>query len=241
MHIHKTNVLIMISSMNELHLIFTNLEKIADSIVAIFGKNCEACIHDLTSHQNSLVYIAGNVTGKKAGAPATNLLIRRLKQENSHPENIHSYKTTTDDGRSLKSSTTFIKNTSGQTVAAFCIYFDTTELYNASRVLIPLLNFVDHEYSDNNETMSHTVGKTIEEIFAQAVKDVGKHPATMTVKEKTQLTTYLEEKGTFQLKGSVEKIAHLMGVTKFTVYNYLKKIRNHKLTQNREALQCTEQ
>ena len=210
--------------------IFSNLERVADSIVALFGKNCEACIHDLTSLQNSLVYITGDVTRRQLGAPATDLLIRRLQQNPINPEDIHNYKTITNDGRSLKSSTTFIKDDNGLPVAAFCINFDTTEFYNASQALMPLLNLASSEPPDNNETFTHSVGETIEAVFAQGVGEVGKHPATMNVDEKTQLITYLEENGMFQLKGSVEEVGHLMGVTKFTVYNYLKKIRNHVLT-----------
>ena len=210
--------------------ILRNLERIADSVVALFGKNCEACIHDLSSLQNSLVYITGDVTGRKPGAPATDLLIRKLQQDGSNPKDIHNYKTTTNDGRSLKSSTTFIKDSSGQPIAAFCVNFDTTEFYNASQALMPLLNLTGNEPSDNNETLNHSTTETIEEAFSQGVGEVGKHPATMSVDEKTQLITYLEENGVFQLKGSVEEVGHLMGVTKFTVYNYLKKIRNHELT-----------
>lgn len=207
--------------------IFLNLERVADSVVALFGKNSEACIHDLTSLQNSLVYIVGDVTGRKLGAPATDLLIRRLQQDCINPQDIHNYKTITQDGRSLKSSTTFIKDKSGQPIAAFCINFDTTEFYNASQALMPLLNLTSNQPPDNNETFSHSVEETIEVVFAQGVAEVGKHHTTMSVDEKTQLITYLEENGMFQLKGSVEAVGHLMGVTKFTVYNYLKKIRNH--------------
>jgi predicted transcriptional regulator YheO len=210
--------------------IFSNLERVADSVVALFGKNCEACIHDLTSLQKSLVYITGDVTGRKLGAPATDLLIRKLQQDGSNPRDIHNYKTTTNDGRSLKSSTTFIKDKNGQPIAAFCINFDTTEFYNASQALIPLLNLTGKEPPDNNETFSHSTTETIEEVFNQGVGEVGKHPATMSVDEKTQLITYLEENGVFQLKGSVEEVGHLMGVTKFTVYNYLKKVRNQIFT-----------
>ncbi|MFT5697812.1 MAG: putative transcriptional regulator YheO [Desulforhopalus sp.] len=216
--------------MTELESIFKNLEKVADSVVALFGKNCEACIHDLTSLQNSLVHISGDVTGRKPGAPATDLLVRKLQQDGSSPEDMHNYKTTTNDGRSLKSSTTFIKDSSGLPVAAFCINFDTTEFYNATRALMPLLNLDDHDQFDSHETLSHSMGETVEAIFARAVAEVGKHPTTMSVDEKTQLIAYLEENGMFQLKGSVEEVAHLMGVTKFTVYNYLKKVRNHELT-----------
>lgn len=214
--------------------IFNNLEKVADSIVAIFGKNCEACVHNLTSLQKSLVYVAGDVTHRKIGAPATDLLIRRLKHGGRSPGDMHNYETNTDDGRSLKSSTTFIKDSNGEPIAAFCINFDTTDFYNASQALIPLLTTADQFLTNNNETFSHTFEQTVEVSFKQAVEEVGKHPTTMNVEEKTKLINFLEHNGTFQLKGSVEEVAHLMGVTKYTVYNYLKKVRNYELVSVQE-------
>jgi predicted transcriptional regulator YheO len=57
----------------------------------------------------------------------------------------------------------------------------------------------------------------------------------MNVDEKTQLTGQLEENGTFLLKGAVEQVAQMMGVTKFTVYNYLKKVRNNNSNTSIEA------
>ncbi len=210
--------------MNEKECIFQNLERIADAIVTLFGKNCEACVHDLTSLQNSLTYIQGEVTNRKPGAPATDLLLKMINQDDG-TQDLHNYKTTTADGRSLKSTTTFFRDSSGKPVAAFCINFDTTEFYNASKALMPFAS-IEENNTISVETFAHSISETIEALFKTAVEEIGKHPATMNVDEKTQLVTLLEEHGTFQLKGAVEQIAPMMGVTKYTVYNYLKKVRN---------------
>ena len=66
---------------------------------------------------------------------------------------------------------------------------------------------------------------TIETLFEEAVKEVGKRPATMTTDEKINLVRILERKGVFQIKGVINQVALQLGVTNFTVYNYLKKIR----------------
>ncbi len=211
--------------MNEKECIFQNLRRIADAIVILFGKNCETCIHDLTSLHNSLTYIQGKVTHRKAGAPATDLLLKMIHQNNGNGKDIHNYKTTTTDGRSLKSTTTFFRDSTGKPVAAFCINFDTTEFYNASKALMPFTSIEDNNNTANTETFANSIGETIEALFDHAVEEIGKHPATMNVNEKTRLITLLEEHGTFQLKGAVEQIARMMGVTKYTVYNYLKKVR----------------
>ncbi len=221
--------------MTEKECILNNLRRMADAIVSLLGKNCEACIHDLTSLQNSLIYIQGDVTRRKPGAPATDLLMKMLKQNSGKPEDKHNYKTTTTDGRSLKSTTIFIEDSTGRPLAAFCINLDTTDFFNASKALMPFINIVENDGQANAETFAHSSGETVEALFFQAVEEIGKHPATMNVDEKTQLTRQLEDNGTFLLKGAVEQVAQMMGVTKFTVYNYLKKVRNNNSTIKSEA------
>jgi predicted transcriptional regulator YheO len=221
--------------MTEKECILENLKQLADAVVSLFGKNCEACIHDLGSLQHSLVYIQGSVTHRQPGAPATDLLVKMLKQNSKTPAPVHSYKTTTADGRSLKSTTTFFNDSTGKPFAAFCINFDTTDFYNASQTLLPFINLQENCTQPDFETFAHTISETVEALFNHGVDEVGKHPTTMNVAEKTQLISYLEDNGTFQLKGAVEQVAQMMGVTKFTVYNYLKKIRNNNQPKTKEA------
>lgn len=216
--------------MTEKECIFINLQRMADAVVSLLGKNCEACVHDLTLLENSLVYIQGDVTGRKPGAPATDLLIKMLQQNSGKAEDNYNYKTTTADGRSLKSTTTFIRDSINTPIAAFCINLDTTDFYNASQALMPFINIQENSHQGKIETFAHAAGETVEALFIQAVEEIGKHPATMNVDEKTELTRLLEENGTFLLKGAVEQVAQMVGVTKFTVYNYLKKVRSHNST-----------
>jgi predicted transcriptional regulator YheO len=219
--------------MTEHESIFDNLKSVADGIVALFGKNCEACVHDLTSLQSSLIYIQGNVTHRKPGAPATDLLVKLLEGSENGGRNMHNYKTTTKEGRSLKSTTTILRDSAGTPVAAFCINFDTSTFYNAYQAFLPFLDVQEKEQSHGNETFAHSVNETVTALFMQAVDEIGLHPTTMTVSEKTEMIHLLEQSGTFKLKGAVEEVASLMGVTKYTVYNYLKRLngRSNKSQQ----------
>ncbi len=210
--------------MTDKKIIFHNFTKMADAIVTAFGQNCEAVIHDLTTLQHSLVYIAGNVTGRAIGAPATNLLVSKLQQE-EEIEDMHNYRTTTSDGRILKSSTIFIRDSQNKVIGAFCINFDTTEFFNAAQAITPFFNHEDTTNHISEETFAKSAGETIEALFDQAVLTIGKQPATMSTEEKTTLVEHLERNGVFNLKGSVDQIASMTGVTKYTIYNYLKKVR----------------
>lgn len=213
--------------MEERDRIFKQLKQIGNAIVSMFGKNCETCIHDLNDLQHSLVHINGSVTGRAIGAPATDLLVKILRKADGRPEDMLDYRTVSGDGRVLKSSTTFIFDNQDHPLFAFCINFDTTDYFNASQALTP---FLFHEingsgdHSDPLETFAHSSGETIEALFQQAILELGKLPATMSTDEKTDLVEILERSGALQFKGAVEQIALLAGVSKYTIYNYLKKI-----------------
>lgn len=221
--------------MTEKESIFQNLRQMADAVVSLFGRNCEACVHDLTELHNSLTYIQGEVTHRRPGAPATDLLLKMLQSNGGRGEDMHNYKTITTDGRSLKSTTTFVRNSQGTPIAAFCINFDTTEFYNASQALLPFASVAENGPQQSTETFANSVSETVDALFEQAIAEIGKHPATMNVEEKTQLIQTLEEHGTFLFKGAVEQVGFLMGVTKFTVYNYLKKVRTIPSPTNKES------
>ena len=211
--------------MKERDLILKQLQQIGESIVSMFGRNCETCIHDLTDLHNSLIYINGTVTGREIGAPATDLLVKMLKNANDKPDDLHNYRTVSGDGRTLKSSTTFISDNTGKPIFAFCINFDTTEYFNASQALHQFLLPEQNELGRPvTVEFAHSPSETIEALFQQAVLEIGRQPATMTTEEKTDLVEILERSGALQFKGAVEQIALLAGVSKYTIYNYLKKI-----------------
>lgn len=65
----------------------------------------------------------------------------------------------------------------------------------------------------------------ITHFVAQAEAFVGKPLEEMTRSEKQLLVRFLDERGAFSLRKSVDQVAAMLGVTRFTVYNYLDSIR----------------
>ena len=206
-------------------LIFHTLKQIADAIVATFPRAFEVVVHDLSQPQKSIKYIAGDVTRRKVGGPVTDLLVKALHQETGSIRDRYNYKTTTKDGRTLKSTTVFIRNSAGSVVAAFCINFDMTDFLNAIQALGIFTSTANaFNGQGKTETFATSISETIAALFEQAVAKIGKQSAYMTTDEKIKLVKELQDNGLFQIKGGVDQVAHLLGITRFTVYNYLKKI-----------------
>ncbi len=212
-------------TMNENELIFQTLRQLAEGIVSTFPRNFEVVVHDLSQPQKSIKYIVGDVTKRQAGGPVTDLVVKALHQEGRNIRDRHNYKTTTSDGRTLKSTTVFIRNEEGEVVAAFCINFDMTDYLNAAHALEMFTSTAcAFNGSERVETFASSIAETIEALFEQAVAKVGKQSASMSMEEKIELVKELEANGVFQIKSAVDQVALLMGVSKYTVYNYLKKI-----------------
>jgi predicted transcriptional regulator YheO len=91
-----------------------------------------------------------------------------------------------------------------------------------------LIQTGDAQSSEFKETFASTLNETVESIIEDVVKKVGKEPAVMTKDEKLGLVSVLEMNGAFSVKGTVDEVATLLGISKYTVYNYIKTVRNHK-------------
>lgn len=214
-------------AMKETDLILATLIQIADAVVNIFPKSLEVVVHDMREPQSSIKYIAGNVTNRHIGGPITDYGIRALQEEGDYVRDKYGYKTNSKDGRDLKSSTCFLRNSDGKVTAAFCINIDITELLNAQQVLDSITNSLN--ITDNHNSIEHfasTIDETIDALFERAVNKVGKQPASMSKDDKVDLVNELDKLGVFQIKGGVEHVGKRIGVTKYTVYNYLKTKKN---------------
>lgn len=206
--------------------IFDGYIRLAKTLVGMFGRNCEVAIHDFELLPNSLVHIEGSVTGRSAGAPITDLVVRMLKRYGNDVPELVNYSTTTRDGRVLKSSTSFIRDAKGVVIGAFCINFDTSQFMNmqaAIKEFVQTMNF-----GNGKETFVSSFSETVESLIKDATTKMGKLPSAMTKDERVSFVGLLEEQGAFLIKGAVEQIARFMGVSKYSVYNYLKEVRLEK-------------
>ncbi len=226
--LHTTNSKNMAKAEKEKAHIIENLKGVADTLVETFGKNCEVAVHDLSVLQKSLVYLAGSVTKRKPGAPITDLVVKALRSQGNKVKNINSYRSLTKNGRTIKSSTSFIRNAKGEVVVAFCINFDVTDFLNSSSLIDEFVRDSHQRSTKKKETFASSSSETIGVLLEEAITEMGKQPPTMNPEERVQLIQLLENKGVFLMKGAVEQIAIAIGISRYTVYNHLRTIRKTK-------------
>jgi hypothetical protein len=69
-------------------------------------------------------------------------------------------------------------------------------------------------------TFTH-VDRALEGLIGMAEEQVGRPISEMSRQDKRQVVRFLDHRGAFALRKAVETVADALGVSRFTVYNYL--------------------
>ncbi len=201
---------------------------VMEAIQELMGDSCELILHDLSKPLTSVSAIAGNVTSRQLGAPVTNLVVKALEADGDNTGDILSYEGITKDGRKLRSSTIFIRDDLGHIIGCLCINLDLTDYQIAERLISNLCKTKEQpiQQERKNETFSQDISEIVEDIIRFEFNSFDKPVPMMNRNDKLTIMMQLEQKGVFGVKGTPEIVAQYMGASVFTIYNYLKEIRN---------------
>lgn len=201
------------------------------SLANVLGPRAELILHDLSHPENSAIMVVGNITGRKKGAPITNIVLRVLKLYGDKAEDMINYRSMTKDGRVLKSSTLFIRDENSKIIGSLCINIDLTDYMYCQKVIQDLCQTTELETNINNgasELFAQDINEVVETLIIHELEHINKPVPLMQKEDKLKIVQLLEEKGIFDVKGSVDLLAKFLGVSPYTIYNYLKEVRFSK-------------
>ncbi|MDO5345446.1 MAG: helix-turn-helix transcriptional regulator [Lachnospiraceae bacterium] len=218
------------------------LIQIAHSLAVQFGKNCEIVIHDLTKQklEHSAVYVEnGHVSGRKIGDGPSGEVMEAIssRQGDPLPDRL-AYRLKTEDGRVLKCSTVFLHGEGGQVDYIFCLNYDITVLQKADRVIQSMLfEQAKAEFPGDEREPEQTacnVNELLDSLIRQALVLVGKPVEAMNKEDKVRVVRFLDEAGAFLITKSGDKVANLLDISKFTLYNYMDGGKKERKSENPE-------
>ena len=197
----------------------------AHGIARQFGKDCEVCIHDLSVKdlEHTIIFIInGHVSGRKIGDGASKVVLETLEaiEKGDIIVDHLGYRTTTQDGRILKSSTVFLKDSTGKYRWVLGINYDVTALMNVDAALQSITTVESHD-SNGDGQIPLNVNDLLDNLINQSVKRIGKPPALMNKAEKIQAIQFLRDAGAFLITKSGDKVSNFYGISKFTLYSYI--------------------
>ena len=203
------------------------LKQIAHGLAQQFSDSCEIVIHDVRHGiENTILYIEnGHVTDRKSGDSASNVVLEAIKADPSTLQDQYAYLTKTNDGRLLKSSTFYIKDESGTLAYIFSINYDITALAAANQFLqsfIQTQNPAEPSASRSaTPQITHNVPQPLHTLIDHAISNIAQPAPLMTKDEKIKVVQYLNDAGAFLITKSGDKVASILGISKFTLYNYM--------------------
>ncbi len=198
------------------------LSDIAKCIAMQFGENCEVVLHDLTlPYDETIVAIwNGHVTGRKIGDGGTNAGLEILKGSAS-PDDQYSYINATPNGRILRSSSKYFRDEYGKVNGSMCINLDITDMIKCENALRSLTSSSNASIPQTPELFVGNVDELLEIMMKEAVNMTGKSVGNLTKEEKVAIIHGLEDKGFFLIKKAAEKLADFLGLSRYSIYNYL--------------------
>ncbi len=218
--------------------LFERLGLVAESVASVFGKVCEVVVHDLRNPEQSVVKIVhGHITGRAVGStvlegPKDDMGMEKIVEGGPPDSTTGAYRSTTVDGRPLKSSTAVFYDDDGKPLASFCINWDLT-IFESLSDIVNVINadlvFEGDQASAAVETTDPR--KATREIIDQVIASMGKPVYLMGKSEKMEAVGTMRKHGVFLIKGGVDMAAEVLGVSRYTVYGYLSEIKNRSAVE----------
>lgn len=197
-----------------------------DGLANYLGKGFEFVLHSLEDYEYSVIKIInGEYTGRKVGAPITDLALNMLnKIQEENLDGYVSYDSKNKKGRPLRSTTISIYGENSRIIGLVCINFYKDTPLSEVFPFFEIMNNTIPSMMDEN--FADDVDHLIEQVYTEAYQIVmSDESITSTLKNK-EIINMLYNQGVFKIKDAVAKVAKMMDVSKNTVYMHLRSIKD---------------
>lgn len=216
--------------MSHYHIVLTEKEKLTlssykvlvDGLADYLGNGYEIILHSLEDMEKSVIKIVnGHYTSRTEGSPITNFALSMLETlKKNNDKKALSYFNRDKNGVMIKSTTIPITGEADRIIGLLCINFYTN--LPLSEVLAKFMP------NDSNLHIAESFSDNIDDVIISALEEartkVLSNPNISTSNRNKEIISLLSEKGIFNLKDSVVKVASFMGISKNTVYLHLRNI-----------------
>jgi predicted transcriptional regulator YheO len=199
------------------------LKSIVPAVASALGRHCEVVLHDFRQPDSSIVAIAGGLTGRHVGGSMSQMGLEVLAAGDAAEER-YDYVTRGPGGRVMRSTTIPLRDAAGHVFGAFCINVDTTELRVLHSYVEDIIGSAAPPPTD--VTFVDNVAEVIDEVIREEQAKLGYTLDRFDKRERVEILRALDQRGVFSVQRSVPQVAEYLGVSRVTVYAYLRELRN---------------
>lgn len=207
-------------------LILDSYASSLDGLSMYLGTGYEIVLHSLEDFSHSAVkVINGYHTGRKEGAPITDLalnMLEKLQEQKGSMEVIYFSKN--KNGEPLKSATIAIKGEKNRIIGLLCInFYLNTPLHEFMKEMF-LENSRSPTNNESTENYSSNSKELIEETLFSIRSEVYEDASIAMTRKNKEVVKRAYEKGIYNLKDSVQITANILSMSKNTVYMHLRNL-----------------
>lgn len=189
----------------------------AEAFSRLLHPFAEVVVHDLEKDRIEAIY--NSLSRREVGDDS---YLDRIDFDESETV-IGPYNKLNWDGRSMKSISILIRNERGKAEGFLCVNVDVSVFDSASRVL---QTFLQNNVEMPEETQRLFKDDLYEKMNLYVQNYCREHQVSVEAlsrEEKQEIIHLLDDDGAFQGKNAANYIGRVLGVSRATVYNYLKK------------------
>ncbi|MFP4427499.1 MAG: transcriptional regulator [Spirochaetaceae bacterium] len=215
--------------------ILAAMESVVTGLAHFLGPYCEVLLHSLENLAQSVIHIEnGHVTGRSVGSPVTDLALRILHstengEDRREEQDFRIYTSSTADGRPLRSVTMVIRN-NDYPIGMLCLNFDLSMPIQEVSKFVSAFTGADLD-GDRDESPEHYM-MSAEDLVTRsldvAIEKSANHRGVSPQAKNRMIVSELYSQGIFDIKGAVDMVSNELGVSRFTVYNYIRDLRNER-------------
>jgi predicted transcriptional regulator YheO len=201
--------------------LINRLIQVGEAVYRTIGPQCEVVVHDLTDMEQSIVWIKGAVTERNLGGCMTARGLSLVRA--GRTEDTYNYTTRTRSGKMVRSSLIFFNDKRNNPSVCIEVNFDASPFVAFRRALETLADPI--EAYDFQDAFIDEAPQMLEAMVHRAADFIDKPTAQMDKVDRLRVVQLLDDAGAFELRKAIPTIATYLGVTRFTIHNYLNEIR----------------
>jgi predicted transcriptional regulator YheO len=214
----------MSTATDEQDAIIAALTPVIDGIAATLGSFCEVVVHDFRRPEESVVAIAGSVTGRAVGGAMSEIGMGILARGDEARDELN-YLTRTRTGKIVKSSTMVLRDSTGTVFGALCVNLDITAVNQAQALIGELAGVAAGPAAVPTTTFGNEIGSVVDAIVDSHQLRQNKTWSELDRAGRLELFRGLDERGVFAVRRAVEQVAARLGISRASAYNYLSDAR----------------
>ncbi|MEW9570378.1 transcriptional regulator [Rhodanobacter sp. Si-c] len=192
---------------------------IAEAVAALFKPHVEVVIHDLA--RNQIAYIANAFSRRRVGDSSAG---DRFDEAVLEQDVIGPYRKVNRDGHNLRSITATLRDDEARPVAMMCINFDVSALERIGEQVASLA-FLPGSLEPHAPFFHDNWRQALERTVGEFEAKRGMATRLMGPEARRQLVSELEAAGLLSIRNAPSVVAQRMGISRASLYNYLKEIR----------------